>query len=104
MVVASKFLAIVYSFITRGQRGFVWRPGEAAVGHRDPGGAEPLLDLVLEKSQSGIFPCFRGGRSILLSRSRRSERINTGRVCCGSITSSRKPRSAATYGLANRSV
>src|SRR5438093_4919844 len=54
--------------------------------------------------QSGIRPCFLGGRDWRLSRSANSARINRGRVSCGSITSSRYPSAAATYGFANFSL
>src|SRR5207302_4151792 len=88
----------------RGQSRLVGGAGQAAVRYRDAGGLETLLDLVLEEFHNGIFPWRRRGRSTCLSFSRCSERISVGRVSCGSMTSSRKPRSAATYGLANFSL
>src|SRR5438552_8365276 len=50
---------------------------------------------------SGMFPCLRGGTCSRLVRSIRSDWIKRGRVSAGSITSSMKPRSAATNGFEN---
>ena len=50
---------------------------------------------------SGMLPCFLGGRVSRLFRSISMTRIRRGRVSLGSITSSTRPRSAATYGLLN---
>jgi hypothetical protein len=50
---------------------------------------------------SGMFPCLRFGVSTRFVCSVSSARISFGRVSCGTTTSSRYPRSAAEYGLAN---
>jgi hypothetical protein len=47
-------------------------------------------------SYSGIFPCFLGGLVSRLFSSSDKARMSFGRVSEGSITSSMKPRSAAT--------
>src|SRR6202043_264632 len=80
---------------TGGQRRLVRGLRQPPIGDGNAGGAESLLDLVLEKLHRGMFPWRRCGRSACLSLSRWSDRIKVGRVSCGSITSSRKPRSAA---------
>ena len=55
--------------------------------------------------QSGMLPCLRRGPSHALGQRRlERRRSGTGRVRRGSITSSTYPRSAAAYGLANRSL
>ena len=74
----------------------VRRARQPAIGHRNTGRPKALLHLVLEKLHKGIFPWRRCGRSTCFSLSRCSERIRVGRVSWGSMTSSRKPRSAAT--------
>src|SRR5207248_6460787 len=87
-----------------GERRLVRGARQPSVGHGDPGRPKALLHLVLEKLHKGIFPWRRRGRSTCFSLSRWSDRISVGRVSWGSMTSSRKPRSAATYGLANFSL
>ena len=47
-------------------------------------------------SIDGILPCFFGGFVSRLFQAATSARISFGRVWAGSITSSMKPRSAAT--------
>src|SRR5438132_6997704 len=78
----------------RGERRLVRGLRQASVGDGNAGRPEPFLDLVLEKLHKGMFPWRRCGRSACLSLSRWSDRIKVGRVACGSITLSRKPRSA----------
>ena len=53
---------------------------------------------------SGMFPCLRRGRGSRFVSAVSSADTSTGRVRRGSITSSTYPRSAATYGFANRSL
>src|SRR5439155_26460011 len=79
-----------------GERRLVRGARQPAVGHGHPGRPKALLHLVLEQRHKGIFPWRRCGRSTCFSLSRCSERISVGRVSWGSMTSSRKPRSAAT--------
>lgn len=55
-------------------------------------------------NQSGTLPCLRCGRSSRFERNIRRPATTLRRVSAGSITSSMKPRSAATYGLAYFSV
>src|SRR5581483_9818672 len=55
----------------------------------------------LTNSHSGMFPCFFGGFLSRLFARFLSAVISFARVSRGSITSSRKPRPAATYGFAN---
>ena len=50
---------------------------------------------------NGMLPCFLGGLRSRLVSSAPSAAISLARVCRGKMTSSMKPRSAATYGLAN---
>src|SRR5215813_3229154 len=52
---------------------------------------------ILEVYYSGILPCFRGGLVSRLFSNSFNARISFWRVNLGSITSSMKPRSAATY-------
>ena len=78
------------------QRGLVGVARQPAVRHGDTGRAKALFDLVLQELHRGMLPWRRAGPSRRLSRSSLRQRIRTDRVCCGSITSSRKPRSAAT--------
>ena len=59
---------------------------------------------VMATTYSGMLPCLRAGSSSRFVRSSSSPAISLTRVSAGSITSSTKPRSAATYGLAKRSV
>src|SRR5256886_7155509 len=54
-------------------------------------------------TQSGMLPCFLGGRVSRFVRSTVNASITRGRVSAGSITSSRYPMRAAMYGFANRS-
>src|SRR5262249_24882925 len=69
--------------------------------HRDLAavGDEQLREAA--RAQSGMFPCLRGGLRSRLLRAISSPATIFLRVLRGSITSSTKPRSAATYGFAN---
>src|SRR2546423_2871475 len=80
----------------RCQHRFVGRPGEAPIWYRDAGSLQALFDLVLERFHRGMLPWRLWGRSIRLSRRSCRDRIRVKRVSFGSMTSSRKPRSAAT--------
>jgi len=55
-------------------------------------------------AHNGMFPCLRCGSSSRLDLSISRPAMTFMRVSAGSMTSSMNPRSAATYGLANRSV
>ena len=55
-------------------------------------------------AHSGMFPCLRCGSSSRLDLSISRPAMTLMRVSAGSMTSSTKPRSAAAYGLAKRSV
>src|SRR6267378_8652831 len=57
----------------------------------------------LPPNQSGMFPCFLGGRVSRFVRSTVKASMTRGLVTLGSITSSRYPMRAAMYGFANRS-
>src|SRR5687767_135191 len=58
-------------------------------------------DLAQRQSHSGMLPCFFGGLRSRFVSNAESAAITFARVWLGRITSSMKPRSAATYGLAN---
>ena len=60
-------------------------------------------DAVARDRHRGMLPCLRLGVGSRFARCISSARIRYGRVVRGSITSSTYPRSAAEYGLANRS-
>ena len=60
-------------------------------------------DAVARDRHRGMLPCLRFGVGSRFARCISSARIRYGRVVRGSITSSTYPRSAAEYGLANRS-
>ena len=55
-------------------------------------------------THNGMFPCLRCGSSSRLDLSISRPAMTFMRVSAGSMTSSMNPRSAATYGFANRSV
>src|SRR5690606_8942148 len=59
-------------------------------------------ELAQHELHSGMFPCFFLGMAARLPRSVSKARMTRRRVPCGMITSSMKPRSAATKGLAKR--
>src|SRR5687767_2802083 len=59
------------------------------------------LPGVIAQSHSGMLPCFFGGLRSRFVSNADSAAITFARVWLGRITSSMKPRSAATYGLAN---
>jgi hypothetical protein len=80
------------------------RPSGTRGGSRGRGGRSPRPGSVRRPPQSGMFPCFRGGRRSRFVRAVSSASISTGRVRRGSITSSTYPRSAATYGFAKRAL
>lgn len=87
------------------------RPGTAGdPPHADAGRVLTVMSWKVRFSgstaadQSGTLPCLRCGRSSRFERNIRRPATTLRRVSAGSITSSMKPRSAATYGLAYFSV
>jgi len=82
----------------------------AAAEQRTVGGIDDGINLQLgdvahmhsEPAHSGMFPCFFSGTLCFLFLSVLNARATRRLVPCGMMTSSMKPRSAATKGLAKR--
>src|SRR5690606_22298986 len=77
---------------------------EALCGLDDPAGDLATIgdEETFEHAHSGMLSCFLVGTLARFLRSVSKARMTRRRVLCGRITSSMKPRSAATKGLAKR--